>query len=37
MIKERREMLEGNEKQFKDIRIVVCNYFEKYDVSLKEI
>ena len=37
MVKERREMLENNEKQFKDIRMVVCNYFEKYDVSLKEI
>ena len=37
MVQERRTMLENNEKQFNQIQIVICNYFERYDTSLKEM
>lgn len=31
MVKERKDMVAKNEKQFKDIKMVCCKYFEKYD------
>ena len=37
MVQERRTMLDNNEKQFNQIQIVICNYFERYDTSLKEM
>ena len=30
-MEERKKMLNNNEKQFKEIKLVCCKYFEKYD------
>ena len=32
---ERRQLVENNEKQFKEIKLVCCKYFQKYDLQLE--
>jgi hypothetical protein len=36
MVRERQILIDKNDKQFSDVKFVVCKYFEKYDEQLLE-